>query len=402
MFDAKTGVLENETEVNRFNIIKLLGFFFERINSRENMLWGLTSLEWSFLVFLSIIALFRLVKMIIYSRAYDILFKGFRGEYGSAFEETDEKVRVKKLHNKAHHYALISESVLIEMKNESMKSKKKTGNPMFSDPLLERLDRANQAQIKEAQDDATKITFSEAIKSIIQQNNNQFTKQIVGLWVAFIFLIKGAGVISNILSTSSDLYLAGYLCMCLHIIIHLFIFISLIFLLFDTNGTIITGILNFLMSIISMGFLSILSPVVNKVVSSIVSTLRNTMIKNAVFAGLGILLHLLVGGLSALLNQRMAPSLEYSGYILNFLLFILISNIYIIIQEADLSAILSILSLKKDYSDSKIRNILNVQCLFLLRLCLYVYIISMCYLILCPTYMPTILGNLLRVFKIGI
>ncbi|KAI5172077.1 hypothetical protein NEFER03_1322 [Nematocida sp. LUAm3] len=372
---ADTSVMIPDT-IYRVQILEIVRSMFKSLYLDTEVFLGLRTVEIVFLGFLMALAIWKLGKMFMYSRVYKELFKGLKGEYGSAIKEGPEMQEQRKAHIQAIENAFLQS---------------KTMNDMVK---LQGILRAGF--IQEQVVDKSKIDASKAISLVIKESNSKLVLIVLGIFGAVIFASKGLITIDNqvFCHAFTQHNLITMIMIILQVILFAIVFIFLLLILIDRKGTLIKIFINSLLNISSSGLFTIINPLVNKIVNIVRDLSDNIIVINVIIAIGGIIFHGLLAGGSLMIGATGA--LLIGGiFISNLTLFIVFNLFYIIIMEYDLEIVMNLLAKFKD--SSTVQKFASIQWLLIFRGIIYIIAITLCvFLLMEPTRI--IMANLIGGF----
>ncbi|KAI5186272.1 hypothetical protein NEHOM01_1361 [Nematocida homosporus] len=359
---------------NRLRPFEFAELIVRSIYDTSAKIGPLRAIELAFIIVLVVIAVMRLGKMILYSRVYNELFKGLRGDYGSAFLEAPERAEQKR-----------------QQQDVILNATYKYGKIHGQDKAVRKMSQIQRAISQEQVNDQSKISISDGIKQLIEEDNSKVLRNILGIWAAFLFFIRSYGIIGAALGELGSQPVWACIIIILHVVVHWLFFFALLIMLLDTEGTIIATIFNTIANICTAAVFSVFNAAVNKIIKVIFNIAPGVISKNFLFSMLGMLTHFLIfsaGAVGQLVTDQKSPNAAFEWYLWNFVYFMLFNAIYIIVMELDIGLLMRALTIKQDYMDSKFRRFLGVYWFVFIRIFIYAAVVIGAYFILAQPCAP--------------
>lgn len=260
-----------DISVYRLNIRKIadkiFGSVYKPVESDRSM-WRLPLFEF---VILAVLIVYTIASVIIFCIDKDIVrkkLKGIKGNYGSEIELSEKQKNIRVMHNKA----------LLKMAEGN-------GYTFHQDDIINVI-------LKELIHERSEITLEEFIEANCKCNADTTASTILSALIAVVFCIRGSGVCKSLFTalTESSTFLVAF-ALGIHIAIHSAVFIMLLVIVFDKGGDMVSMVLNMITDMATYGVGAVTNGIQNAFISFLFTCIESPLLKNLVFAGIGIFLH---------------------------------------------------------------------------------------------------------------
>ncbi|EIJ89365.1 hypothetical protein NEPAR06_0488 [Nematocida parisii] len=222
---------------------------------------------------LLIVMLFQLYVFINNMPVVDLEIKGFKGEYDSPFQMSDEQKKIREKMNCA----------MFSLANE--KSKKDEDSSFDVNHLIKGISYELSAE-------SCALSMPEYIAKKFTAESGSILKTISSIAIVFIFFIRGTGICTNAFTAmlESNTFFGSFI-VGLQIALHLSIFTIFIIMIFDKNGRVVSTLIIAFTNIITYGVACVINGIQDGVIKAIFAMFSSDMFKNVFFSFFGIVLH---------------------------------------------------------------------------------------------------------------
>lgn len=352
----------------RLDVSGTLLHVIRKIGKKENKYWSLNLFQFAAFSLLLVISVWKIIKMVLNSRAYDKLVEGMKLVYGSAFRYEG---KVKNQDSKIG-------SLVIQ---KASKNKQEDTAVVVIESVLETTEQIG---------DQTKI--SEAIKDLYNDAELPMVQNTFRILCGLIYLSRVIEKIIDLFTKAAEgrpkggdasffglgfemfLYLGGH---CFFVIIT---YLLILFPIVDPKGILLSM---FLVTIVNVATLS-LGAILNFPILAIVETIKflfsQPILWNCVVTVLSILAHYGVSSFEPT-GTPFQPQEIVGVFAKNLLLFLVLGAANIIIYEEETKFFLEQLSSDAGWTYI-IKRRLNKKILFLYKLVVYLLILGLCFYIM--------------------